>query len=155
MNHEELKDKLHALHDGELSSGERAELLAHLAACSACRSEQERWKHIAGAFLRAAPSPAEGETERFTARVMARIHAEIPEETAAPWSWAGLRWMAPALGFALATAFLLAIWPGPEFPAPEDVAVLTEGEAGGLAAWVSEPAAPTTDDLLAVALGEI
>ena len=155
MNHEELKDKLHALHDGEISPGERAELLAHLSACSSCRSEHERWERIAGAFLRAAPSPAGSETERFTARVMARIHAELSEETASPWYQAGMRWMTPTLGFALAMALLLAMWPGPELPAPEGAALLTEGEAGGLASWVSQSSAPTADDMLAVAMGEI
>ena len=155
MNHEELKDKLHALHDGEISPGERAELLAHLSVCSSCRLEHERWERIAGAFLRAAPPPAQSETEIFVGRVMARIHAELPEETAAPWSWAGMRWMAPALGFALAMAFLLAMWPGPELIAPEDAALLTEGEAGGWASWVSQSSPPTADDMLAVAMGEI
>jgi len=154
MNHEQLKDKLHALHDGEAGPGERAELLAHLASCSSCRSEHERWERLAGAFFRAAPRPAEGETELFAARVMARIRAE-PREEATPWAWAGLRWMAPALGFALAAAFLLAMWPAPERLAPDDVLLLTGGEASALEAWVSQPAFPAADDMLAEITGEL
>jgi len=154
MDHDNLRDRLPALHDGELGRKERTELLAHLAACAECRADQERWERVAGAFLRPPPPPTPAETAAFVRRVMARLRPQAPPEAGVPWPGAFIRWMSPALSFGLAMALVFIMWSGLKSAAPTDVLLLINGEASGLARMVSQPWAPTADDMLVMVMGE-
>lgn len=66
------------------------------------REDDHAWRRIAAAFLRPAPGPSPVQTEAFVSRLMGRLEPE-------PWFTAGLRWLTPAAGLALAAsvAFML------------------------------------------------
>jgi hypothetical protein len=70
------------------------------------------WRRIAAAFLRPAPGPSPVQTEAFVSRVMGRLEPE-------PWRAAGLRWLTPAAGLALAASvgFMLLPTSAPAEPA--------------------------------------
>ncbi len=95
------------------------------------------WEKLAQVFLRQAPPPTPVETEAFVCRVMARLKPRTSP-------WAALRWLTPALGFALAMSAALILRPAPSSLVPDD--------EGGLSSILSQPNAPTTDALLALAL---
>lgn len=50
MSHEELRENLSAMLDGELGEAERRELDAHLCACEACRRELDGLKKASAEF---------------------------------------------------------------------------------------------------------
>lgn len=107
--------------------------------------DEKLWARIAASFLRAPARPSSFETEAFVSKVMARLERPAPAGT--PWFEAGLRWLVPAMSFALAASALLITRPDPRFTPPEDVALLAEGfeltpQAGN----------PTTDDLVAMVM---
>jgi len=145
--HEDIKERLAALHDGEIGPAESAQLRAHLNACPECRASYQHWQSLARVFLRAPSLPQHYNTEAFVCKVLARL---TPEESARPeasWPWASWRWLVPAMSFAVAVSAVLIAWPDSRLAPPEDVTLL----AGGAA--LSQPvAAPTTDDLLAMVM---
>ena len=106
-------------------------------------TDEKLWTRIAAAFLSAPARPSSLETEAFVHQVMARL--ERPAE--APWFSAGLRWLVPAVSFALAVSGLLIARPDPRFTPPEDVVLLAEGS--GAAPQVGMP---STDDLVAMVM---
>ena len=106
-------------------------------------TDEKLWTRVVAAFLRIPTRPSSLETEAFVSKVMARL--ERPAE--APWSSAGLRWLVPAVSFALAVSALLITRPDPMLTPPEDIALLADG------AGVSPQASsPTTDDLVAMVM---
>lgn len=137
MNHAELKEKMMAFEDGELSASEKAELETHLAACEDCRGALESWRDAKRAFL--SPSrPSRAETELFVRTVMARV-----EEPA--WDWR--RALAPAFGLAFAAAAVALAYP--RTPA-DPVEALLERDTG-VYFFLSQPAPATPDDVLSFA----
>jgi len=101
MDHEKLREDLHALRDGELSGEARAQVLRHLGECSQCRLEYDRWERMSALF-RAPAAPAAAETERFVRRVMDAFDPPRPRSL-----WAGGSWLIPALGAGMAALALL------------------------------------------------
>ena len=78
MKHEEYREKLSALLDGELTDAERAELTAHLASCPTCQTyliELTAMHDALGSME--PPSVPDG----FAAIVMARLHENEPEKS--------------------------------------------------------------------------
>jgi anti-sigma factor RsiW len=73
MRHEELKENVFLLHDGELPAAERPATEAHLRGCAECRAALEEWKAAARALF---PAPDVRPSEAFVARVMARLEDE-------------------------------------------------------------------------------
>ena len=80
MNHDEYKEKISALLDGELTDAERTDVLAHLETCEACRSYLAELTALHDALGDMEPIDA---PEGFAEGVMARLHAE-----SAPRAWA-------------------------------------------------------------------
>lgn len=78
MNHDEYREKLSALLDEELDEREKAEVLAHLNVCEACRTYLIELTAVHDALSRMdTPSVPEG----FAAGVMARLHENEPEKS--------------------------------------------------------------------------
>jgi hypothetical protein len=94
----------------------------------------QNWRRIAHAFLRPPARPSAVETEAFVSRVMGRL-----EPAEAPWSAAGLRWLVPAMSFALALSVFFVLRPAADYSEPADALLL---------------AAPSPDNLLALNLEE-
>lgn len=78
------------------------------------REDDHAWRRVAAAFLRPAPGPTPVQTEAFVSRLMGRL-----EPAPAPWFAAGLRWLTPAAGLALAASvgFMLLPTSAPAEPA--------------------------------------
>lgn len=106
-------------------------------------TDEKLWPRIAAAFLRAPARPTSLETDAFVHQVMARL--EQPAKV--PWFSAGLRWLVPAVSFALAVSGLLIARPDPRFTPPEDVVLLAEGSG-----VKPQAGAPSTDDLVAMVM---
>ena len=100
---------------------------------------EERLENLWHAFWHPLPPPTPQQTEAFIHRVLSRL----PEET--PWYAASLRWLVPALSFAMAASLLLIAWPRSERLSPLEETV----QAG----W-SQPTIATADDLLALLMEE-
>ncbi|MBI5239071.1 MAG: hypothetical protein HY926_01225 [Elusimicrobia bacterium] len=97
------------------------------------REDDHAWRRIAAAFLRPPAAPSPVETEAFVSKVMGRLEPE-------PWFSAGLRWLVPAMGFALAASVGFMLLPaGAESLEPAEALLL---------------AAPAPDNLLALNLEE-
>lgn len=78
MNHDEYKEKLSALLDEELDEREKAEVLAHLNVCEACRTYLIELTAVHNALSRMdTPSVPEG----FAAGVMARLPENEPKKS--------------------------------------------------------------------------
>lgn len=77
-DHESMKDRVFALHDGELPPADRAETERHLAACAECRSELDAWKRAAPALF---PSLREEPPASFADRVMERLEPSWPRKS--------------------------------------------------------------------------
>ena len=78
MKHDEYREKLSALLDGELDEREKAEVLAHLETCDACQTYLIELTAVHDALSRMdAPSVPDG----FAAGVMARLHENEPEKS--------------------------------------------------------------------------
>ena len=106
-------------------------------------TDEKLWARITAAFLRAPARPTSLETEAFVSKVMSRL--EQPEP--APWFAAGLRWLVPAMSFALAASALLIARPNASLAGPEDMVLLA-----GASALSHQAAAPSTDDLVAIVM---
>jgi anti-sigma factor RsiW len=104
--HENLKDKIHAYYDGELTLVERTQVDAHLMECGDCRGALERWRRMAGAFLTA---QAPLSSEAFVENVMARLE----NEPSGSW-WTTPTWIFPLTGLA---ALLIMVAQGPQLVA--------------------------------------
>lgn len=63
------------------------------------REDDHAWRRVAAAFLRPAPGPTPVQTEAFVSRLMGRL-----EPAPSSWLAAGLRWLTPAAGLALAAS---------------------------------------------------
>ena len=74
----------------------------------------QNWRRVAAAFLRPAPGPTPVQTEAFVSRLMGRL-----EPAPSSWIAAGLRWLTPAAGLALAASvgFMLLPTSAPAEPA--------------------------------------
>lgn len=64
------------------------------------------WEKLSRIFLQPTQPPSAAQTEAFVCRVMARLEPQTPVGNA-------LRWLTPALGFALAVSMVLALRPAP------------------------------------------
>ena len=101
--------------------------------------QDQDWERIRAAFLRAPARPSRQETEAFVCRVMGRLQDEPPRV------WTALRWLVPAMSFALAFSAFLIARPDPSAIPPDDVALLASGS--GL---TPQAAPPSTAELAAV-----
>lgn len=81
MNHENYKELLSAFLDGELSEAERADVLAHLGTCEACRTYFAELTAMHDAFgdMEDIDAP-----EGFAEGVLARLHEEAAESAWTP-----------------------------------------------------------------------
>ena len=81
MTHDNYKEQLSALLDGELDEAARADALAHLEGCAECQAYFAELTALRGA-LNDADEPAP--PADFAAGVLARLHAEDAPQAAAP-----------------------------------------------------------------------
>lgn len=78
MNHDEYREKLSALLDGELDDAEQAEVTAHLASCPACQTYLIELTTVHDALSRMdTPSAPNG----FAEGVLARLHENEPNKS--------------------------------------------------------------------------
>jgi anti-sigma factor RsiW len=100
---EEISKQLIAYLDRRANSADRAEVEAHLAACTSCHARAEEFQKMWG-VLDALPAvePSLG----FDARLQARI-AEEPRSR-----WFGWMMPQPRLAFAMAMLLALSVWMG-------------------------------------------
>lgn len=152
MDHDLMKERLGEFLDGEMSPEEGRAFSGHLAACAECRALRAEWERLRGVFFAAGPAPAAEETERFVARVMARLPE--PEAAGAPSSLPEFRWLVPALGLSFAA---LALSFAPLLEQPEDppsALLLEDSRSPEVARWMSSPEAETPDEALGFAAEE-
>jgi anti-sigma factor RsiW len=102
MTHDDVRDRLDAYVDGELSAGEATAVAAHLASCAGCAREYESLLHTVhtlreGLVRHRAP-------DVLRARVRAAIREERPAPAAAPRRDRGLPWRALAAAVLVAVA---------------------------------------------------
>lgn len=130
MAHKEW-ESLSAFLDGELAPGERAEIEAHLASCSACSKE------LAG-FRKIKEGSAAALRRRLPADILTRLETEL---SSPPWTRRlvdlfRLPWVALPVGAAAALAVSLLFWtarPGEEeIPLEPLLAAHTRYSAEGL-----------------------
>lgn len=140
--HDRLKEQLFALYDGELPEADRPPLLAHLGDCTECRQLDKHWRAIATTFFR---PPQQAAPAQLAARIMARLEPEASK----PFWALDFRWLAPALGAALALLVLVVAQPGERTPPSTEALLLADGNDNGTTEWMllREPA--DQDDLLA------
>ena len=104
MTHDNYKELLSALLDGELSESERGAALAHLAECEACRTYFAELNAMRGALndMDEAEPPAD-----FAAGVLARLHEDAapqPIKKHNPWRrWGALAACAAVIVLAVST----------------------------------------------------
>ena len=141
MSHDAMKDKLFALHDGELTGAARREVEAHLDGCTECRAIYERWTRTSRALFRVAEPRA---SEAFVDRVLDRIAGSEPRHWTAPWV-VDLRWLVPAVGLAV----LLVLVSGPKEPRVSvDALLLEDGREGGSAQLMLAQDTPSSEEVL-------
>lgn len=149
MENHPPRDTLSALHDGELTSAERKEVLTHLEECAPCRQFQEHWGHITRALFPAPAPPSPAETSFFVRQVMGQLESPpLPQQI--PWrDWLESRWGMPALGLGIAALFLSIVWPHPESIEPPDVVFLMDASHQTVQKLVLPPDSSRADNLLA------
>jgi anti-sigma factor RsiW len=121
-----VRRQLDAYQDGELSSGARGRVAAHVGRCDACSRELAALDRLRTALTLTAVDPPEAAWATFWPEVRARIAAPAPApEPAWRRAWEGLTSrprvaLAPALAVAaLAVVAVLAPWQrAPQLPAP-------------------------------------
>ncbi|MCB4755839.1 MAG: zf-HC2 domain-containing protein [Elusimicrobia bacterium] len=155
MDHDQIKDKLDAYDDNELSIGERHEVTAHLEACAECRTNAEEWKKTTDMFFKTPQLPS---SEEFVHRVMARIERLEPADVR---EQGGLRralnrWFYPAfVGAAVAGFLFIMTVPMPEPKAPLD-SLLFEYKAENIPSdWLVSADVAREDQILRYVMGEI
>ena len=154
MKHEEYREKLSALLDGELTDAEQAELTAHLASCPACQTYLIELTVMHDALGRMEPPSV---PEGFAAGVMARLHENEPEKSIesvnnrenAPKTTARRR-NRRLIGSLAAAAAVLAIVSVPQVfrmggAAPESASSLQNGALYGASGSTSSAAAEVYD----------
>lgn len=100
-DHEEIKEALSELRDGELAEPAKAEILAHLRDCADCAAAY-RGLSLLGDLFRVPERAAARNTERFVAMVAAR--SRPPLAASADRSRLS-RWLIPALSAGVASVF--------------------------------------------------
>ena len=134
-----IRRRLGAYQDGELSSGARDRVDAHIRGCDACRGELASLRRLRGALAVELTDPSEAVWTAFWPQVRARIAvtpADAPADPAWQRVWDGVRarphlGLAPALAAAaLAVLAVVAPWqhapqqtpaPGPGGPDSAEV----------------------------------
>ena len=99
-----LKENLEGYLSGNLQPGEREQLKAHLAACSACRQELEAMQESAGWLRRLGPPAGDTQDWEPAPGFYARVIERIETEREVPF-WAML--LDPAFGRRIVFACLL------------------------------------------------
>src|SRR3990167_3840430 len=97
MDHIEIKEKVDAYLDRELSSAESEEVAEHLKLCYICRDSVSDWERVRRAFFNRSE---EAPSEAFVHQVMAKIESKNAFDI-----FRFLRWAFPA--FAVMSVFLL------------------------------------------------
>jgi|SRR5579859_3578696 len=105
MSHDQLREKLWALYDGELSIPERRELEHHLEDCEECLQALSQWQKTSAAlFPKAEPFKLSGEV--FTQRVMAQVRP-LPHPNKLSFWRSFLPWLSPVMGSAAVAGWVL------------------------------------------------
>ncbi len=124
MKHEDFRERIDEMRDGELPDPLKTEFTAHLAACGLCRQDYERRASLAWRLFRPAEAPSAARVEAFTRAVMEKIPGQASAPAPRAGAWRNLWWVVPSLGFALA-ALILALRRGaPALMVPLDSQLL-------------------------------
>ena len=148
INHDQLRDALELLHDGELGAQERAEVLSHLEGCHECQEVYQRWEQLSGIFFRSLMKPIPAQTEFFVQRVMERLNSSDPAPSVGWWPWLEDHCMVPALSMGLVAALLSILMVRPESIAPTDALFLINSQNHAAAQWVLPPDPANTGMML-------
>ncbi|MDD5630240.1 MAG: hypothetical protein PHU21_14330 [Elusimicrobia bacterium] len=104
------------------------------------------WPRIAAAFLRPPARPTPVQTEAFVAKVMARL------DEPAGGGAALLRWLTPAVSFALAASVGFMLLPAADRSEPAEALLLMSRPDSGVARLTALPGPPSADEVLALTL---
>lgn len=145
MDHEELKDKVQAYYDNEITPEERLNVLSHLKICSDCRGWTEDWGKTASlVFQITDPDPS----EHFVRQVMAKIERLDPAMEMS-WDWLRFvlnRWVYPTfVGAALAGFILIMTYPVQE----PRVSEISPSD------WFASSDLPKVDQIFNYVMGEL
>ncbi|MGH7273967.1 MAG: anti-sigma factor family protein [Nitrospiria bacterium] len=150
MDHEQFKQNLFELYDGELSATEHFEVLSHLKDCLECQQTYTNWEKIAKTFFR---PPRPQTSELFVQRVMEQVDI-LSDSGWIKWRPVVVRWLAPTFGFGIA-AFLLFIRLANQEPViSTEGLLLANGPEGIPSQWILLREAPQADDLVTMVLEE-
>jgi anti-sigma factor RsiW len=103
MNHDQLKNNITALIDGELPEGIRQKTEAHLAGCHECQAEVQLWKSISHHLFQAEEKFNSG---LFTQKVMTKIENLNQSENNHRPLESITRWFFPAFASAALAGFV-------------------------------------------------
>ncbi|MDE1976932.1 MAG: zf-HC2 domain-containing protein [Elusimicrobia bacterium] len=124
MKHENFRELIDEMRDGDLPDQLKKEFAAHLSACDACRRDYERRLSLVRRLFRPAEAPSAAQVEAFTRAVMEKIPGQADAAAPRMGAWRNLWWIVPSLGFALA-ALILALRRGaPALMVPLDSQLL-------------------------------
>jgi anti-sigma factor RsiW len=102
MNHDEIRELLHAYADGELDLPSAREIEKHLRSCDECRRADEQIRALCDAITTGAPAYRAPAHLRKTIRAALRHEAKATERNLLPW-------FAFAIGSAIAAMILGAV----------------------------------------------
>lgn len=115
MNHNQLKDLILSLTDGELDPENQRVARRHLESCEECRHEMDDWKKLSGVLFRKIPIQ---KNPYFTQKVLRAIKEEpLPSRERPLWNW-----LVPSLGFGVAAVLLFTSFlPPSELVSADDI----------------------------------
>jgi anti-sigma factor RsiW len=151
QNHEQIRQRIFAYLDGELSEAEYRTIQTHLEGCPDCRAATARWATLARTFFRPL-TPPPSSSDLFVRRVMAKVEAERSERLSV---WEGAwRWLVPALGVGVAALALVVTTPRDKSSPPVsiDALLLASRADNGAFNEMMQQDSPDTETVLSLAL---
>jgi len=114
MNHNQLKELVYSLFDGELDPANQQEAKKHWESCEECRDEVKDWEKISHLLFQETTLQ---ENPYFAQKVMRALEDENPPSPARSlWDW-----LIPSLGFGVAAVLLfLSFFPTSEIISADD-----------------------------------
>ncbi len=144
MDHQNIKEKLWAYRDFEISGPEQQEIFTHLQSCRECSFELNRLQTLGTKLKRialAAPS------EFFVRKVMDRL-GDLEEAAKPMLKWAFMDWLLPLTGYAFAFFLMFLAISHREAPVNASAVLLADVPQG--AQWTFSSEAPDINKLLGV-----
>ncbi len=145
MNHDEIKEKLFALYDNEVTPQERVVITAHLKECGECRALLTSWESTAKTLFQS-PTLSSRFEEKMQERlqkspvVYGRSEKEIESVETDDIRSPGLfRWLVPALALASIGFLFVLLRPVQDTKTSAYTSFLMGTSQSDLSQWVSSP----------------